>query len=307
LFHVSGLGTIVSGLMTGTTSVWPLGRFDPAAAIELSKREGITIWGGASTHIFRMLDDPAIESLDPLQITSVGIGGSATTPELIRRTEARFPHLRNTFSSGYGSTEMGGLATYATNAMLQADPTCVGPVLPTVQVRVVDEQGHDLPDGEEGDILVRSALTMTEYWRNPEANASTVLPGRWIRTGDYGHLEDGVLYLASRKRDLILRGGENIYPFEIENRLEEHPAVEDVAVFGVDHTELGQEVKAVVVLAPGATASADELRAFCAEALASYKVPAYLELRTEPLPRNATGKIMKHVLTGEGENTFVEE
>lgn len=307
LFHVSGLGTIVSGLLTGASSAFPLGRFDAGRVIEFTKRERIATWGGAATHILRLLEHPDIETLDPLQIISVGVGGSASTPELIRRTEERFPHLRGTFSTGYGSTETGGLTSYATNAMLRADPACVGPPLPTVQVRIVDERGEEVPDGNEGDILVRSPLTMKEYWRHPAGNAETVLPGRWIRTGDVGRMEDGVLFLASRKRDLILRGGENIYPFEIENRLEEHDAVVECAVFGVEHPILGQEVKAVVVTTGDAAVTAEELARFCAHALASYKVPAHWELRTDRLPRNATGKIMKHVLAGEGENTFIDE
>ena len=131
--------------------------------------------------------------------------------------------------------------------------------------------------------------------------------GHWFRTGDFGRMEGGLLFIASRRRDLILRGGENIYPFEIENRIEEHPDVTEVAVFGVDHPMLGQEVKATVVVRDGATVTADELRQHCAATLSSYKVPAQVELRTEPLPRNASGKIMKHVLAGEAENTFVEE
>jgi acyl-CoA synthetase (AMP-forming)/AMP-acid ligase II len=134
-----------------------------------------------------------------------------------------------------------------------------------------------------------------------------MLPGRWVRTGDFGRLEDGLLFIASRRRDLIIRGGENIYPFEIENRLEEHHDVIEVAVFGVEHDVLGQEVKAVVVVRPDSGLTGEDIRAWCAETLASYKVPAHVEVRTEPLPRNATGKVMKHVLTGEASNAFVEE
>src|SRR5690606_10476490 len=117
-----------------------------------------------------------------------------------------------------------------------------------------------------------------------------------LKTGDYGRMENGLLFVASRRRDLIIRGGENVYPFEIENRLEEHPDVDEVAVIGVDHPELGQDVRAVVVPRAGARLDEDELRAFCAETLASYKVPSQFEVRTEPLPRNASGKVLKHVL-----------
>jgi acyl-CoA synthetase (AMP-forming)/AMP-acid ligase II len=307
LFHVSGLGTTVSGLLTGGATVWPLGRFDAGRVIQLTKEHGIGAWGGTSTHVLRLLEHPDLDTLDPLSIQQVGIGGSASTPDLIRRTEERFPHLKGTFSTGYGSTETGGLVSYATNAMISIAPDCVGPPLPTIEVRIVDDVGEDVPEGSEGNICARSPLVMKEYWRHPEANAEVFLPGRWVKTGDFGRLEGGALFIASRKRDLIIRGGENIYPFEIENRLEEHPEITETAVFGVEHAILGQEVKAVVVLAPGSELTADDVQRWCAETLSSYKVPAHVELRAEPLPRNATGKIMKHVLAGEAENTFVED
>ena len=134
-----------------------------------------------------------------------------------------------------------------------------------------------------------------------------IRPGGWLRTGDFGRIENGLLFLASRRTDLIIRGGENIYPVEIENRLDEHPAVREVVVLGVDHRELGQEVKAYVVPVDDADVTVDELAAFVGETLAPHKVPAHWEIRTEPLPRNATGKILKQVVAGNAENTFIEE
>jgi len=297
LFHVSGMSATVACMLGGATTVWPLGRFDPGRVIELTKQHGIRSWGGTVTHILRLLDHPDIGTIDAQTLAQVGIGGSATTPELVRRTEAAFPHLTGTFSTGYGSTESGGLVSYASNAMIRLVPECVGPVLPTVEVRIIDDDGNDLPDGEEGNICCRSPLVMMEYWRNPPANAEVFLEHHWLRTGDFGRLENGTLFLASRRRDLILRGGENVYPFEIENRLDEHPDVEEVAVIGVDHDILGQEIGAVVVIREGATLTADDVQAWCAQTLASYKVPAHIEIRTAPLPRNPTGKVMKHLLT----------
>jgi acyl-CoA synthetase (AMP-forming)/AMP-acid ligase II len=308
LFHVSGLSAAVSTLMGSGTTVWPLGRFDPEAVIALTRRERVGAWMGAVTHVMRLLESPAIETLDPAQLVQVGVGGSATTPAVVRAAEARFPHLRSTMSTGYGSTESGGLVSWAPAWMLEAASDCVGPLLPMVDVRVTDEDGRPVPDGVEGNIEARSAIVMLGYWRNDAANAETLLPGLWVRTGDFGRFEGGLLFLASRRRDLILRGGENIYPFEIENRLEEHPDVVEVAVLGVDHATLGQEVKAVVVVREGSALDADAVRAWCAAALASYKVPAHVELRTAPLPRNATGKVMKHALGAEAAAAiFVEE
>ena len=179
--------------------------------------------------------------------------------------------------------------------------------MPTSQARITDDDGTELPPGAEGNIEARSWMSMLGYWQNDAANAETVRPGRWIRTGDFGRFEDGILFIASRKRDLIIRGGENIYPFEIEHRLDEHDEVVEAAVYGVDDPLHGQVVKAVVVVAPGSPLTADEVRAFCALTLASYKVPEQVELRTEPLPRTANGKVMKQVLAGDAENTFIEE
>ena len=149
-------------------------------------------------------------------------------------------------------------------------------------------------------------MMMLGYYDNPQADADTIMPGRWIRTGDHGRLEDGILYISTRLRDLIIRGGENIYPFEIENRLDDHPEVIECAVFGFDSALYGQEVKAVVVVREGADLDAVEFQEFCAVELASYKVPAVIDVTTDPLPRTASGKVMKHVLAG-AENTQVEE
>ena len=183
----------------------------------------------------------------------------------------------------------------------------MGRPLPTVEVEIRGEDGRALDEGVEGEVHLRGPLVMKEYWRNPEATAETILPGRWLRTGDIGRLEDGRLFLNSRKRDLILRGGENIYPVEIEHRLEAHPDVREVAVVGVDHPELGQEVKAIVVPVEGARIDTAELGRFVADRLAYYKVPAHWDVRGELLPRNASGKVLKHVLSGDAENLFVED
>ena len=148
---------------------------------------------------------------------------------------------------------------------------------------------------------------MRGYWDDEAATAETILPGRWLATGDIGRVEDGFLYINSRARDMILRSAENVYPIEIEYRLDEHPDVRESAVVGVEHPELGQEVKAIVVPTPGRSIDAEKLTAWCAETLAAFKVPSLWEVRDEPLPRNASGKILKNVLTGEAEVSQIEE
>jgi len=308
LFHVSGLlATAVSSLYSGQTNVWPMGRFDPKRIIELTHEEGIHLWIGSSTHIVKLLEHPDSTTIDPAQLRAVGIGGSASTPELIRRIEERFPHLANTVSTGYGSSESGGMASSAPNFMLRVAPDCVGLPHPTIEVKIVDDEGGALPDGVEGNIMVRSPMVMIEYFGHPEANAEALTVDRWLRTGDYGRLEDGLLFLASRRRDMIIRGGENIFPIEVENCLESHPGVEEAAVYGIDDPTYGQIVHAVVVARQGVTLDLAALEQHCGPRIARHKVPAQFEIVSNPLPRNATGKVLKAVLAGRTSAQFVEE
>jgi acyl-CoA synthetase (AMP-forming)/AMP-acid ligase II len=263
------------------------------------------MWGGGLAHVMKLLEHPDAATVDPAQIWSVNVGGSATPPHVLDRAEALFPHLVGRTQSGYGATEA-GLITQATHWMLRAAPDCAGTPYPTVSIRITDDAGQVLPDGEYGNVEVRSPQNIPAYWNNPEASAETVRPGAWVRTGDFGRFEDGLLFISSRVRDLIIRGGENIYPFEIENRLDEHADVVESAVFGIDSPVYGQEVKAVVVVRPGAGVEADELREFCATQLASYKMPSVIEITEDALPRTASGKVMKHVLAGAA-NTQIDE
>ena len=165
------------------------------------------------------------------------------------------------------------------------------------EVEIRSPDGQVLPTGTEGDIWCRSAYTMLEYWNNPGATAATIGPGRWLNTGDIGSFDDdGYLYINSRARDMILRNAENIYPIEIEYRLDAHPSVAESAVYGVEHPEMGQEVKAVVVPADDALLDTADLAQWCQQVLAPYKVPTIWEIRPEPLPRNAAGKVVKRDL-----------
>ena len=208
---------------------------------------------------------------------------------------------------GYGSSETVTAIAMIGGNDLVAHPTSVGRIQPTHEVEIRDEKGKVLPEGKEGQIFVRSPYNMRGYWRNTEATAETIDENLWLGTGDIGRFEDGRLYINSRARDLILRGAENVYPVEVEHRLEAHEDVVEAAVVGVDHPELGQEIKAIVVLRDGASTDAAGLAAWSAETLSAFKIPREWEFRDEPLPRNATGKVLKNVLLGESENRFVEE
>jgi long-chain acyl-CoA synthetase len=307
LFHVSGLlATAASSLYSGQTNVMPLGRFDPKGTIALTHQEKINLWIGSTTHIAKLLEHPDSSTIDPAQLRSVGIGGSASTPELIRRIEERFPHLADTVGTGYGSTES-GMVTSAPNFMLQVAHDCVGLPYPTVHMKVVDDDGVTLPDGDEGNILVRSPMVMVEYHGNPEASAEALSSDRWLHTGDYGRIEDGLLFLASRRRDMIIRGGENVFPIEVENCIESYPEVAEAAVYGVDDPTYGQIVYAVVVPRQGMELDLVALEQHCGLWLARHKVPAQFEITTHPLPRNASGKVVKTVLAGRSSVQFIEE
>ena len=308
LFHVSGLHcAAVTALAGGAKTVWPMGRFDPEAVLGLIEREQVTGWGYTATVLHRLLHHPSVSQRDLSSFRSVGGGGSPIPAPLLEKALSCFPQCSHTMGVGYGLTEGTAFGTLNAGEELAADPTSVGRPVPVVDVEIRNERGEALPDGEEGEIHLRGPLVMREYWNDPEETRATIGPGRWLNTGDVGRIEHGRLYIASRKRDLILRGGENVYPFEVEQRLEAHPAVAEAAVIGVDHEELGQEVKAFVVPEPNAEIDPDSLRQWVADALAYYKVPAHWELRATPLPRNASGKVLKNALRDSRDPMFIEE
>lgn len=308
LFHLSGLyAGAVSNLANGLKTVWMPGRFDPARVLELIEKESVTGWSPMGSMAHRVLSHPDFSRYDLSSVRTLGSGGAPVSAETQQQLQAGFPNARGSMGLGYGLSESTGSGAMIFGEFLAARPDSVGQPAPTVEIEVRDESGRALPEGREGEIHLRGPVVMLGYWRKEAATRETLAPGRWLRTGDVGRLSEGYLYINSRARDMILRSAENIYPVEIEHRLEAHPAVQEAAVFGVAHEELGQEVKAVVVAAPEASASTADLAAHCAETLAAYKVPSLWEVRADALPRNASGKVLKHVLSGDAENTFVEE
>jgi steroid-24-oyl-CoA synthetase len=307
LFHVSGChSNLVIGLLAGVKIVIPEGRFDPVQVLRLMAEHGVTVWATVPTMVWRVCEHPARHDYDTSSVTSVAFGGSPSADELQRKVAETFPNVRST-SNAYGLTETSSVVTVISGADAQRKPHSVGPPVPTVELRIVDPAGRVLGEGETGEVCVRGPILMKGYWNKPEATAEAIDADGFLHTGDIGHLDgEGYLAITDRKKDMIIRGGENIYCVEIENRLVEHPFVADAAVIGVPHAELGEEVKAVVQLEPGRSLTADDVRLWVAIELADFKVPAHVELRTEPLPRNASGKLLKNVLRGEGEVSFVE-
>jgi len=308
LFHVSGLHNGAIALLAGgVKSVWTTGRFDPEVALALIERERVTGWGFTDTLLRRVLDHPGLARHDRSSLRSLGGGGSPFSASLLARAREVFPLAQPSLAVGYGLTECSALATLNFGDELARHPGSVGRPLPTVEVDVRDEGGRPVAPGRRGEIHVRSPMVMLGYWRRPEETATALRPGRWLATGDVGWLSGGRLSIDARARDLILRGGENIAPSEVEQRLEAHPAVAEAAVIGVPHPELGQEVKAVVVPRPGARIDPAALAAWAGEALAAYKVPTHWEIRDTPLPRNAADKVVKSALVAGHPASFVEE
>jgi long-chain acyl-CoA synthetase len=307
LFHVSGCHSgLVLGLLAGLKMVMPVGRFDPDAALQMIQDHGVTVWATVPTMVWRVCEHPGRHDYDTSTVSSVAFGGSPSAEELQRKIRDTFPNVKVT-SNAYGLTETSSVATVNSGADAVRKPTSVGPPVPTVEVKITDEQGRDLDVGQTGEVCIRGPILMKGYWNKPEATAAAIDEDGWLHTGDIGHVDDeGFVYITDRKKDMIIRGGENIYCVEIENRLVEHPSIADAAVIGVPHPELGEEVKAVVQVEPGESITEDEVRDWVRQTLAEFKVPPYVEIGEDRLPRNASGKLLKNVLRGEGEVSFEE-
>jgi acyl-CoA synthetase (AMP-forming)/AMP-acid ligase II len=296
MFHVSGMTSqLIMAPTSGMTIVYaPTGRWQEDVHLRLSERHRVTNWSLVPTQLWRIIDHPELGTFDLSSVRSGGGGSAVWPPELLRKAKERLPQI--SIRLGYGMTETTGQGTMLSPPFIDQHPSSVGEAGPGVSVEVRDpDTGDVLEEGEIGEICIRTAGAFLGYWQNPAATAAVLDSQRWYRTGDFGRIEHGLLFLEGRRHDLIIRGGENIYPAEIENRLVEHPAIADVAVIGIEHPQLGQEVKAVVILAPGATLTLEEVRAWAGQALASYKIPAHVDFVDE-LPRNAMGKVLKRLI-----------
>jgi long-chain acyl-CoA synthetase len=306
LFHVAGChSTLVVGMMGGLKLVMPEGRFDPDSALALIEQEGVTLWSAVPTMIWRVCELPNRHEYDTSTVVGVSFGGSPSADEMQRRIRETFPNVKTT-TNAYGLTESSSVATTLSGADALRKPDSVGLPMPTVDIAIAGPDGTHLGPNATGEVLLRGPIIMPGYWKKPEATAETIIDG-WLHTGDVGHLdEEGYLFITDRAKDMLIRGGENVYCVEIENRLVEHPAIADAAVVGVPHDTLGEEVKAVIEVADGAAIDDDEVRRWVGEALAVFKVPTIVERWDGKLPRNASGKLLKNVLRGEGHVSFAE-
>jgi len=307
LFHVSGChSTLVVGLLAGLKLVMPEGRFTTETALELIQEHKVTVWATVPTMVWRVCEHPDRHEYDTSSVKSVAFGGSPSAEELQRMIRETFPNVSTT-TNAYGLTETSSVATAIGGQDAIDKPTSVGPPVPTVSVKIADDRGNEVGTGETGEVCITGPILMAGYWKKPQATAEAIDTGGWLHTGDLGHVdEDGFVYITDRKKDMIIRGGENIYSIEIEQRLVDHPDVADAAIYGVPHPELGEEVKATIQLEEGTTLTEAEVKQWVADGLAAFKVPAYVDLTFDKLPRNASGKLLKNVLRGEGDVSFAE-
>jgi long-chain acyl-CoA synthetase len=288
LFHVFGLTCGMNASVMSGSILALLPRFDAGAALEMIAREKVTIFEGVPTMYSALLHHPARATTDVSSLRLCVSGGAALPVEVLRQFEEAFgcPILE-----GYGLSETSPVASF-NHPDRPRKAGSIGTPIAGVEMRVVDDLGNDVPQGEVGEIAIRGHNVMKGYWGKPEATAQAI-PDGWFRTGDLARMDsDGYFFIVDRKKEMIIRGGYNVYPREIEEALHEHPAVAEVAVIGIPHDSLGEEVGAAVALKPGATATPDELKEFAKHRVAAYKYPRHVWL-VDALPKGPTGKILR--------------
>lgn len=296
-FHVAAFTTMLPLMIAGGAAAL-MRKWDPAEALQLIAEHRVTTYVGVPTTALGLLDaaDAAGEELPSL--LTISTGGAAAPPELARRVNRRFGG-RVEARNGYGLTETCGGVLANVGARYLEHPDSVGRPAPAVEVRIAGPAGEALAEGAVGELWVRGQSIFSGYRSQPDATAAALAGEGWFRTGDLACIRDGEVYVVDRLKDMVIRGGENVYCVEVEGVLTDHPAIADAAVLGVPNPTLGEEVAAVVVLRAGAVLDAGAVRKHVAERLAAFKVPAQVVFRTDPLPRNPTGKILKRELRHE--------
>ncbi|MGN9793552.1 class I adenylate-forming enzyme family protein [Streptomyces sp. NPDC054847] len=292
-FHVAAFTTLYSMMGVGGTLVL-MRKWDAEKALALIGEHGVTHYSGVPTTALQLLDAAESTGSDLATLSHLSTGGAAAPPDLVTRLTARYGH-RIEPRSGYGLTETCGGVLANSGDGYRNDPGSVGRPSPATEVRIAGADGAPLPEGEVGELWLRGQSLVRGYWRDEPAGAAAFQDG-WFRTGDLATVREGRVSIVDRIKDMVVRGGENVYCVEVEAVLHDHPEVADAAVLGVPHPVLGEEVAAVVRLRAGATVTAEDLREHVGGRLAAFKVPARVLLRDGPIPRNPTGKILKRVL-----------
>jgi long-chain acyl-CoA synthetase len=306
MYHIAGVVSTLLPLYRGDTQV-VLPQFETGIFIKIVEKEKVVSTYLVPTMLQGILDHPDFSKSDLSSLKAVGYGASPMPLKLLLRAKNL---LKVDFTNYYGLTESTGIVSVLSPEDHRLEGkreevekktkrlSGIGHCIPEGEARIADDQDRDVPIGKVGEILARGKKVMKGYWNNPQATQET-LRGGWLHTGDLASMdEDGYLYLAGRKKDMIIRGGENIYPVEVENVLHSHPKVLEAAVIGVPDEYWGEVVKAVLILKPGEKATQEEIIEYCREKLASYKKPSVVEF-VESLPKNAMQKVLKNILRGE--------
>jgi acyl-CoA synthetase (AMP-forming)/AMP-acid ligase II len=306
MYHIAGVVSTLLPLYRGDTQI-VLSQFETGIFLEIVEKEKVAATYLVPTMLQGILDHPDFPKRDLSSLKAIGYGASPMPVKLLMRAKDL---LKVDYTNYFGLTESTGIVSVLSPEDHRLEGTKdelekktrrlagIGHSIPEGEVRIVDDQDRDVPIGTVGEILARGKKIMKGYWNNPKATEETLRQG-WLHTGDLASMdEDGYLYLAGRKKDMIIRGGENIYPVEIENVLHGHPKVLEAAVVGVPDEYWGEVVKAVIILKAGERPTSEEIIEYCRERLASYKKPAIVEF-VESLPKNAMQKVLKNVLRGE--------
>lgn len=291
MFHVTACSAGLMGAVAAGNTMIFMHKWDPVKAFEIIERERVNSTGGVPTIAWQLIEHPDRGKYDLSSLEAIAYGGAPSAPELVRKIRSVLGALPG---NGWGMTETMATVTGHSAEDYLNRPDSAGPPVPVADLRIMDEDGATiLTAGEVGELWARGPMVVKGYWNNPEATAATFVDG-WVRTGDLARLdEEGFCYIVDRAKDIVIRGGENIYSSEVENVLYDHPAVTDAALIGIPHRILGEEPAAVVHLAPGHSASESELQDWVRSRLAAFKVPVRILFCEETLPRNANGKILK--------------
>ncbi|MEJ1969411.1 MAG: class I adenylate-forming enzyme family protein [Rhizomicrobium sp.] len=294
LFHVTANNCGAYAVTAGGGKLVLMYRWDAGEALRLIARERVTAMSGVPVMSREIIGHPDFERTDLSSLVSLGGGGAPLQPDLVAKIDSQVKTARPV--TGYGMTETCGIITSVSADFFVDKPASVGPAMPTYEVRCVDDDGGTLPPGAVGELWVKGATVIKGYINRPDATAESITEG-WLHTGDVARIDaDNFIYIVDRKKDMVLRGGENVYCAEVEACIHHHPAVAECCVFGVPDPRLGEEVAAAVVLRPGQHLDGDGLRAHCAAHLSKHKIPRYVWFLAQPIPRNANGKFLKRQL-----------
>jgi long-chain acyl-CoA synthetase len=289
LFHSFGQTCGLNCAVRAGACLSLIPRFDPGKALEIVERDRVTVFQGVPTMYAAMLAHGERDRFDVSTLRLCASGGAAMPLEVMRGFEMAFGCI---VLEGYGLSETSPIASF-NHPDMERKPGSIGTPIDGVEMRVVDEQRNEVPEGEVGEIAIRGHNVMKAYWRRPDATAEAIDADGWFHTGDMARVdEDGYFFIVDRKKDMIIRGGYNVYPREIEEVIYEHPAVREAAVIGLPHPELGEEVGAAIALVDGADATVEAIGAYVKEQVAAYKYPRKIWF-VDDLPKGPTGKILK--------------